>query len=118
MISNGTNINNNDISIAVLSAVYNKPYEIPVFTTFTLTSEDLDTYLGVYASNEISLKITITKDGNTLLAQATGQPSFPLEATDKDKFKYDQAGIKLTFNPSVNSMILFQGGGEITFTKE
>ena len=118
LISNGTNINNNDISIAVLSAVYGKPYEIPVFTTYTLNSEDLDTYLGVYGSNEISLKITITKDGNTLLAQATGQPSFPLEATDKGKFKYDQAGIKLTFNPSVNSMILFQGGGEITFTKE
>jgi CubicO group peptidase (beta-lactamase class C family) len=118
LISNGTNINNNDISVAVLSAVYGKPYEIPVFTTYTLTSEDLDKYLGVYASNEISLKITITKDGNTLLAQATGQPAFPLEATDKDKFKYDQAGIKLTFNPSVNNMILFQGGGEITFTKE
>jgi CubicO group peptidase (beta-lactamase class C family) len=118
LISNGTNINNNDISIAVLSAVYDKPYEIPVFTTYALTSEDLDKYLGVYASNDISLKITITKDGNTLLAQATGQPAFPLEATDKDKFKYDQAGIKLTFNPSGNSMILFQGGGQINFTKE
>ena len=47
LISNGTNMNNNDISIAVLSAVYDKPYEIPVFTTFTLTSEELNKYLGV-----------------------------------------------------------------------
>ena len=38
LISNGTNINNNDISIAVLSAVYGKPYEIPVFTTYTFLS--------------------------------------------------------------------------------
>jgi len=118
MISNGTNFNNNDISIAVLSAVYNKPYEIPTFTTFNLTSEDLDKYLGVYASKQIALKITITKDGNTLIAQGTGQPAFPLEATDKDKFKFDQAGAKFEFKTKDKTMILFQGGGEIKFTKE
>ena len=118
LISNGTNINNNDISIAVLSAVYDKPYEIPVFTTFTLTSEDLDKYLGVYASKQIPMKITISKDGNTLIAQGTGQPAFPIEATEKDKFKFDQAGAKFEFNPTAKTMILFQGGGQINFTKE
>ena len=118
LISNGTNMNNNDISIAVLSAVYDKPYEIPVFTTFTLTSEELNKYLGVYASKQIPMKITITKDGNNLIAQGTGQPSFPLEATDKDKFKFDQAGAEFEFNPTAKTMILFQGGGQINFTKE
>lgn len=118
LISNGTNFNNNDISIAVLSAVYDKPYEIPVFTTYNLTSEDLDKYLGVYASKQIALKITITKDGNTLVAQGTGQPAFPLEATDNDKFKFDQAGAKFEFNPTEKTMILFQGGGQINFMKE
>lgn len=118
LISNGTNINNNDISIAVLSAVYDKPYEIPIFTTFKLTSEDLDKYLGVYASQQIPIKITISKDGNNLIAQGTGQPPLPLEATDKDKFKFDQAGAKFEFNPTTKTMILFQGGGQINFTKE
>ena len=118
LTSNGTNMNNNDISIAVLSAVYNKPYEIPVFTTFNLKSEDLDKYLGVYSSKQIALKITITKDGNTLIAQGTGQPAFSLEATEKDKFKFDPAGAKLEFNPSEKKMILYQGGRQIEFTKE
>ena len=118
LTSNGTNTNNNDISIAVLSAVYNKPYEIPVFTTFNVTSKDLDKYLGVYASKQMPLKITVTKDGNTLIAQATGQSSFPLEATEKDKFKFDQAGVILEFNPTVKTMILKQGGGQYTFIKE
>lgn len=118
LISNGTNINNNAISIAVLSAVYDKPYEIPVFTTFTLTSEDLDKYLGVYASKQIPLKITITKDGKTLIAQGTGQPSFSLEATDKDKFKFDQLGAKFEFNPTAKTMILFQGDEQFNFMKE
>jgi len=118
LTSNGTNMNNNDISIAVLSAVYDKPYEIPIFTTFNLTSEDLDKYLGVYSSSQIPLKITITKDGNTLIAQGTGQPVLPLEATDKDKFKFEQAGAKFEFNPTEKTMILFQGGGKIEFKKE
>lgn len=118
MISNGTNFNSNDISIAVLSAVYDKTYEIPVFTTFKLTSEDLDKYLGIYASTQIPLKFTITKDGNNLLVQATGQPAFPIDATDKDKFKFDQAGAKFEFNPIEKTMILFQGGGQINFKKE
>ena len=118
LVSNGTNMSNNDISIAVLSAVYDKPYEIPVFRRYNLNSEDLDKYLGVYSSKQIALKITITKDGNTLIAQGTGQPAFPLEATDKDKFKFDQAGAKFEFNPTDKKMILFQGGGRIEFTKE
>ena len=118
LISNGSNMNNNDISLAVLSAVYNKPYEIPVFTTLNLIPEDLIKYIGVYSSTQIPLKITITKDGSTLIAQATGQSAFKLEASDKDKFKFDQAGVKLEFNPANNTMILKQGGGQFTFTKE
>jgi len=118
LTSNGTNYNNNNISIAVLSAVYGHPYEIPTFTAFEVTSEELSKYLGVYASKQIPLKITITKKENVLIAQGTGQPTLPLEATEKDKFKFDQAGAEFEFHPKDNTMILFQGGGQILFTKE
>ena len=100
-------MNNNDISIAVLSAVFNKSYQIPVYTNYTLTSEDLDKYLGVYASKQIPLKITVTKNKNTLIIQATGQQAFPVEATEKDKFSLDQVGAKFEFNPTEKTMILF-----------
>jgi CubicO group peptidase (beta-lactamase class C family) len=118
LISNGSNFSINNISVAVLSAVYDKPYEIPTFTAFNLTSEDLDKYLGVYSSSQIPLKITITKEGNTLTAQGSGQPAFPLEATGKDKFKFDLAGAEFEFNPNEKTMVLFQGGAQIKFTKE
>lgn len=118
LTSNGTNFNNNNISIAVLSAVYGKPYDIPVFSTYEVSSEDLDKYLGVYSSTQIPLKITITKENKTLIAQATGQPSFPLEATEKDKFKFDLAGVILEFNPTAKTMTLKQGGGQFAYTKE
>lgn len=115
---NGKNFNNNHISIAVLSAVYGQPYDIPEFKTLRVSSEDLDKYSGVYSSSQIPLKITITKDNETLIAQATGQSAFPLEATGKDKFKFDQAGVVVEFNPTDRTMILKQGGGQFTFTKE
>ena len=118
LTSNGTNTNNNTISVAVLSAVFNKPYEIPVVTTYDVASKDLDKYLGVYASDQIALKITITKQGNTLIAQGTGQPAFSLEATDKHKFRFDQVGAKFEFDPTEKRMILFQGGGKVEFRKE
>ena len=118
MTSNGTNFVNNQISIALLSAVYDKPYEIPTFKIFEVTSADLDKYVGVYSSKQIPLKITITKQDKTLICQATGQPSFALEATAKDEFKFDQAGLVLEFSPTDKTMILKQGGAIINFSKE
>lgn len=117
LTSNGSNYNNNNISLAVLSAVFKKEYEIPEFTEYELSSKELDKYLGVYSSEQLPMKITITKDKNTLIAQATGQPSFPLEAVSEHKFKFDQAGLSMEFNPEENTMILIQQG-EYLFKKE
>ena len=103
LTSNRTNFENNNISIAALSAVYNKPFGVPEFKTYEVTSEDLDKYLGVYSSTQIPLKITISKQGNVLTAQATGQSSFSLQATERDKFKFPQAGIEIQFNPSLKN---------------
>jgi CubicO group peptidase (beta-lactamase class C family) len=118
LTSNGTNMNNNDIAIAVLSSVYGKPFDIPEFKQLELRSVDLDVYLGVYASSQLPLKITITKDQATLIAQATGQPSFPLEATSKDTFKFEQADVVMEFDPAEKTLLLKQGGGRFLFTKE
>lgn len=118
MTSNGSNYNNNDISIAVLSAVYDKSYEIPEFLTFEVSSEDLDKYLGVYFTPEIPLKLTITKENNKLFAQDTEQRSIRLEATKKDWFKFDPAGIVMEFKPIEKIIVLKQGGKEYTLTKE
>ncbi len=118
LTSNGAAMNTNDVAIAVLSAVFNKPYDIPVFSNYQLKEDEVQQYLGVYASTQLPIKITITNEGNTLLAQATGQPSFALEATAKDKFRFDQAGVVMEFDPAKDLLILKQNGGEFTFTKE
>lgn len=117
LISNGSNYNNNEIPLAILSAVYNKPFELPEFKTYAVRSEDLNQYLGTYASSQIPVKITISKDNKTLIAQPGEQSPYPLEATEKDTFKYYKTGITLEFNPAENTVILKQGGKEFVFTK-
>ena len=115
--SNGTRMNNNDISIAVLSAAFGKAFELPNFESLQLKAEDLDIYLGEYSSNDIPLNIKITKSGNSLVAQATGQASFNLEASSKHIFTFEQAGVILEFNPDKKELTLKQGGGVFLFKK-
>ena len=115
--SNGQTYDNNNIVMAGLSSYYNKPFEIPTFTNIILKTEELDQYLGVYSSPEFPLKITITKNKLILNAQATGQSAFELDAITKDKFEFKVAGIKLEFLPETKQMILKQGAGKYTLTK-
>ena len=120
-IANGLAMPINDIMIGALSIYFGKEYTLPEFketAALILQSGDLDKYLGVYSSPDFPLKVTITKKENVLVGQATGQPSFPLEAYETDKFKFDQAGLKLEFIPADNKMMLRQGGGEFELKRE
>jgi len=116
--ANGINYNGNDIAIVILSAAYNKPFEIPKFTTYDVTDEELDKYLGVYSTEQLPLKMTITKANGKLFGQGTAQPSFPLEATGKDEFKFELVGVVLEFNPADRTMVLKQNGGIFNFVRE
>lgn len=116
--ANGVNTNLNNILIGVLSIVFNTPYTVPDFKITLYKTEELDKYLGVYASTQIPLKITITKKDVVLVAQATGQSAFDLDAVAKHEFKFDPAGIEMVFDPINSQMMLKQAGREFLFTKE
>ncbi|MFA5302375.1 MAG: serine hydrolase domain-containing protein [Bacteroidales bacterium] len=118
LTSNAANFNKNDISIAVLSAVYGMPYEIPEFIVYQVDPADLDQYTGTYSSYEVPLKITISRVNNSLIAQATDQSAFPLEPFDKDKFQYSVEGVILEFDPAEKAMTLKQRGAELEFFKD
>jgi D-alanyl-D-alanine carboxypeptidase len=106
------------LSLAFSTSTGNKPFEIPTFETVAVGAEVLDKYVGVYASTEVPFKLTITRDGSTLLVQPTGQSSFPLEATAQDKFKFEPRGIVLEFDIAKTQMTLKQGSRNLVFTKE
>ncbi|ACU04619.1 serine hydrolase domain-containing protein [Pedobacter heparinus] len=116
--ANGVNTSLNDVAIGVLSILFNKPYVIPTFSNLKLKNEDLNKYLGTYASDKMPLKITITSKDAVLYAQATGQSAFPLVAAKPDVFTFESAGINLTFDVANNQMTFRQGGATFVMTKE
>ena len=84
----------------------------------TLSSTELDKYTGVYSSKQIPIKLEITREGNSLMAEPTGQEKITLTNTEKDTFNYDAAGVVIIFDTVKNEMTLKQGGGSFVFTKE
>lgn len=109
MTANGVNINTNDIAMVLLNAAFQRPFQLPDFSPPSLTTQDLDKYLGVYASKELPLELTVTKKGNVLVAQATGQSAFELLPTGNDKFGFEKANISMEFQPTNGSLIMTQG---------
>ena len=99
-------------------AVANRDQRLVVDAGYVPTAADLDRYVGTYASTQIPLKITLTKEGTALQAQATGQPAFPLEAVSQGVFKFDPAGLQMEFEAGKPGFTLKQGGGSFTFTKQ
>lgn len=118
LFSNGARIDMNDVSIAVLSALFEKPFSLPAFSDYAPQGADLQPLTGLYASSQMPLKITVSLTGNALAAQATGQSAFPLEAIAPNRFQFLPAGIEMIFNPAEQSMILNQGGATFQFKKE
>lgn len=116
--SNGTATDINGISIVLLSEVFGVPYEIPAFSSYNPAPEELEQYVGIYSSSQLPLKITIAITEKGLTGQATGQPSFPLEASAKDVFRFDRAGVVIEFAPAQKQLTLKQGGGSFLFKKD
>ena len=108
--SNGLAFNINDLLIGILSIYFGRDYSFPEFeNNFEVSEANLDQYLGTYSSPTFPLKITITKNAQGLVGQATGQPSFPLEAFKKDQFRFQIANLEIEFFPLEKRMVLKQG---------
>ena len=114
LIVNGDNFNRNDIMIGILSIYYKIPFPFPNFDEIDETV--LQKYVGTYASSDIPLKITISVKDGELLAQATGQPSFPLTPKSETEFVFQTAGIEIIFDEK--KLTLKQGGQKFKFTRE
>jgi len=79
----------------------------------------LDSYLGLFASKEIPIKITFKEDNGTLVGTPEeGQgPALSFESTGKDKFAAEQAGVELQFNETKNEFTLKMRGKDFLFTR-
>ncbi len=114
LVVNGDNFNRNDIMIGILSMYYKMPFPFPSFEK--INPETIEAFSGTYSSNDLPLKITIFEKEGELLAQATGQSSFPLTQKDEKTFVFQAARIEIEFGE--NTLILKQGGQKFNFVKE
>ncbi len=122
ILSNGLALNLNDVLVTVLNIAYNKDVELPDFSEFNISSELLSQYEGTFSSPSFPLKITISSDGNSLKAQATGQGAFPLTAVSQTQFEFSGAGIKIMFDKleegTYKEFTFTQAGQQFTLTRE
>ncbi len=107
---NGASSSMLPLVISILDIYFENDPSLQSKSTYELSSKDLDVYLGTYTSKTFPVEVAITKKGNVLFAQATGQPLFKLIAEKKHVFKYDAMGISFTFSPTNETLsVVFEG---------
>lgn len=90
----------------------------PEFETFTVSEEDLNSYLGSYSAENFPLDFIFTNNDGKLNISITGQGAFDLMPVSKHKFKLEEAGVELTFNPEENTLKFKQGPYEVSLSKK
>jgi hypothetical protein len=80
----------------------------------------LNRYVGVYELQP-GFAITVTLEGDQLMARATGQSKFPIFPISETRFFLKVVEAEIEFNlagdGAVESLTLFQGGQELTGKK-
>lgn len=107
-----------DIVRGVVDIYYGKPFQIPAFETLIVSAEILDRYVGVYASTEVPVKFTVTREGATLFIRTGNQSAASLEATAEDTFQLLGGRIVFEFDAAKKQLTHKRGGAPRVFTKE
>ncbi len=115
IVSNGSDISNNDIAIAMLSSVFDVEIDIP---TFKSRDEIEAGIYGTFYNGQIGMHIQVNEHEGQVFAQATGQMPFPLEKVSETVYTFEMGGIEIEYAEDLKSFTLKQGGGEYVFNKE
>ena len=91
--------------------------EVEKMQYITLPAEQLKKCEGKYTCEQLKMDVEITSTGTQLVAQATGQSAFPLDAISETEFEFKAAGVKMVFDLAKHTFTLHQHGGEFIFKK-
>ena len=105
----------NDTGFAKLKEL-GEPVEMPKELVAAVDTAVLDSYVGNYQLAP-TFSIVITREGNKLYAQATGQSRFELFTESKTKFYFKVVDAQVTFAPNekgeVEQLVLHQNGRDM-----
>lgn len=116
-IINGENHPTNDFAIGLLSIVYDKEFTLPDFHEYAADKKFYEFYEATYGAEGFPITIKIYQEEGELRGEGEGQPSFALTPTEKHVFKFQSAGIKLTFDIEKGNMMLEQAGQKFELKK-
>lgn len=96
---NGLAFDLNQITLNLLSSYYGKNITLPDFDRepIAIAASKLEQYTGQFKSDTFPLDIALFVRDGDLFAQATGQGAFPLTPFSESEFRFDGAGIIITF---------------------
>jgi D-alanyl-D-alanine carboxypeptidase len=116
VLSNNMSVNAGAVARDLLALYFGQPYTVPAPRAVVSVPADLlEAYAGRYevAPNFV---ITVTKEGDRLMAQATGQGKFELFAESQTRFFAKVTELAMTFvkgaDGTVSHLLLMQGGKE------
>lgn len=108
-------LTNSDFDLdAVMLHTLEPKFELPAVKKATvIAGAALDDFVGFYELQP-EIVITITREGDQLFAQLTGQPKFPVFAESESKFFFKVVKAQISFvrgaNGKVDHLILHQNG--------
>jgi D-alanyl-D-alanine-carboxypeptidase/D-alanyl-D-alanine-endopeptidase len=110
--------NGNDITAALPGVALPQPSFPPVVALDTAT---LDSYVGTYVQSP-SLAFTVSRTGDQLLVQLTGQGVVQVFPSAKDAFYYKIVAAQITFERDasgrVSALVLHQNGRDLRAVKQ
>lgn len=114
--SNGTLYSPSRVVLDAYNMYFGMPFTMPEFKK-SIKLDNLEIYCGEYYNDTLKMKIKVSTDNNILFAQAHGQSKFPLEAFEMHKFRFEPAGIMISFRTETGEFILNQSSKEFVFKK-
>ncbi|MCJ8154946.1 beta-lactamase family protein [Chryseobacterium sp. SSA4.19] len=107
-VVNQADVDTDEIFDKMILTATGKDFEMPSFKTLEIPEAQLQKFTGIYASAGVPVKFNIFIQDKKLMAQATGQSAFQLDATSETSFKFDMAGIVVNFYPEKNNLTSFR----------
>ncbi|MBZ5855537.1 serine hydrolase domain-containing protein [Flavihumibacter profundi] len=103
--TNGIDYPRIDIIEGILKICYNETFIIPFSRKTILDSNELNKLTGMYATDQRSIIVTVTKEGLKIFAETKGK-RFELEEVAKNYFMHSSTGYFFDFHPEKNELLI------------
>ena len=120
VLANSETSNAFNVARDLLAIAYGEPYTLPVARTVAAVDPKIfDEYAGKYELKP-GFVLTVTREGNSLMAQATGQGKFALYPESETVFFAKVAQMTITFTRGdgrITHLVINQGGQNQLFKR-